>query len=151
MHRPQINAITEQIIGGAIDVHRALGPGLLESAYQKCLEYELKERGLTVEGQVPLALTYRTLRLEYAYRLDLVVERSIVVEVKAIDQVLPVHEAQLLSYLRLSGHPVGLLINFHAATLKSGIRRFVGTPTSNNASVLSPSSSVPSVVKGRLP
>jgi GxxExxY protein len=141
MPRRDPNSITEQIIGAAIDVHPALGPGLLESAYEACLEYGLTEVGLAVQRQRALPLTYRALRLECAYRLDLTIEESVVVEVKAVDHLLPVHHAQVISYLKLSGSSVGLLINFHAATLKEGIRRFVNGLRPSAAS--SPSTSAP--------
>jgi GxxExxY protein len=106
-------------------VHSALGPGLLESAYEACLVYELRERGLQVRTQVPLPLVYRGVQLGAAYRMDLLVEDSLVVELKTVDKLQPVHEAQLLSYLKLSGHQVGLLINFHVPRLKDGIRRMI--------------------------
>ncbi len=118
-------AITAQIIGAAIEVHRTLGPGLLESAYEACLCVELSERGLRVERQVALPLHYRGKRLDVGYRLDLVVEDEVVVEIKAIDALLAIHDAQLLTYLRLSGKRVGLLLNFNVPVLKDGIRRRV--------------------------
>jgi GxxExxY protein len=117
--------LTQGIIGAAIEVHRALGPGLLESVYEECLCHELNLRGIAFERQVALPLTYKGVRLECGYRLDLVVEGKVVVEVKAADVLIPVYEAQLLSYLRLSGKRVGLLINFHAPVLKDGIIRRV--------------------------
>jgi len=120
-----VNGITEQIIGAAIDVHRALGPGLLESAYEACLAFDLAQRGLKVERQKALSVVYRGTRLDCGYRIDLLVEGSVVVEVKAVDQLLAIHEAQVLSYLRLSGCHVGLLINFNVQLLKDGIRRLV--------------------------
>lgn len=120
-----MNRITENIIGAGIEVHRALGPGLLESAYEACLAFEIAERGLKVECQKPLPLVYRDVILECGYRLDLLVEESVVVEIKAIDRLQPIHTAQLISYLKLSGCPVGLLINFNVKTLKDGIRRIV--------------------------
>ena len=119
------NKVTEAIISAAIRVHRALGPGLLESAYEACLEYELSQRGLRVERQKALPVVYRDVRLDCGYRIDLLVEDAIVVEVKSVDQLAPIHEAQLLSYLRLSGYQVGLLINFNTKMLKDGIRRLV--------------------------
>ncbi len=118
-----INRVTEAIIGGAIDVHRALGPGLLESAYEACLAFELGERGLKVERQKQLPIVYRSVTLDAGYRLDLLVEQSVIVEVKAVDGLEPIHDAQLLSYLKLSGCRVGLLINFNTKLLKKGIRR----------------------------
>ncbi len=123
--RDKLNALTEQIIGAAIEVHRVLGPGLLESAYETCLVFELRERGLKVEQQKPLPVVYKSVKLDCGYRLDVVVENLVVVEIKAVEHLSSVHEAQLLSYLRLYGCRVGLLINFHVSMLKSGIRRIV--------------------------
>lgn len=126
MHReliPHINRVTEAVIGAAIEVHRTLGPGLLESAYCECLCRELSVRGVPFEREKPLPLEYKGVRLECGYRLDLLVANSVVIEVKAIETIAPVHEAQLLTYLRLGGWHVGLLINFNVAVLKQGIRR----------------------------
>ena len=117
----QLNGITEQIIGAAMDIHRVLGPGLLESAYEACLMFELVSRGLKVEQQRALPVVYRDVKLDCGYRLDLVVENSVVIELKAAEQILPIHRAQLLSYLKLSGLKVGLLINFHTKMLKDGV------------------------------
>lgn len=108
-----------------MDVHRALGPGLLESAYEACLAFELAQRGLKVEQQKPLPVVYREVRLECGYRLDLLIEGQVIVEIKSIDSLLPIHKAQLLSYLKLSGCHVGLLINFNVRILKDGIVRVV--------------------------
>jgi GxxExxY protein len=119
------NDLTEVIIGAAIAVHRELGPGLLESTNEACLVHELRERGLEVEQQKLLAIHYRGIRIDCAYRIDLLVEDRVIVELKAIDQVLPIHEAQILSYLRLSGYKLGLLINFNVTLLKDGVRRFI--------------------------
>jgi GxxExxY protein len=121
----RLNEITELIIGAAMDVHTALGPGLLESAYEACLEFELTQRGLAVERQKTLPITYRGLKLDAGYRLDLLVEEEVIVEVKAVDTLAPIHGAQLLSYLRLSGCRLGLLLNFHVERLKDGIQRVV--------------------------
>lgn len=121
----QLNLITEKIIGAAIDVHRALGPGLLESAYEACLFFELSDRGLKVEQQKPLSIIYREVRLDCAYRLDLLVEDEVIVEIKSVERILPIHEAQLISYLKLSNLSLGLLINFNVKILKHGIRRLV--------------------------
>jgi GxxExxY protein len=121
----RFNRITEQIIGAAIEVHRALGPGLLESAYEACLAFEIAQRGLKVERQKPLPLVYKQVELDCGYRLDLFVEESVIVEIKAVDQLAPIHQAQLLSYLKLSDCKVGLLINFNVKLLKNGIRRVV--------------------------
>ena len=123
--REKLDNITDSIIGGAIEVHRALGPGLLESAYEACLAFELVGHGLKVERQKPLPVVYRDVKLDCGYRLDLLVEEAVIVEIKAVDRLLPVHQAQLLSYLRLSGTRVGLLINFNVKVLKDGIRRMV--------------------------
>jgi GxxExxY protein len=121
----QLNILTEQIIGAAMAVHRAIGPGLLESAYEACLAFELRDRGLQVEQQKPLPVIYRGVRLDCGYRLDLVVEDSVVVEVKAVEKLTTVHDAQLLSYLRLLDCRVGLMLNFHCTMLKNGVRRIV--------------------------
>lgn len=117
--------MTDEIIGSAIEVHRSLGPGLLESAYETCLAYELGERGFNVERQKSLPVIYREVKLEAGYRLDLLVNGSVIVEVKAVERLLPIHDAQLISYLRLSGCSLGLLINFNVKLLKDGIRRLV--------------------------
>jgi len=123
--RERLNKITESIICAAIRVHRALGPGLLESAYVACLAYELAKRGLVVEQQKAVPLIYEEVKLECGYRMDLLVEHSVVVEVKSVDVLAPIHEAQVLSYLRLSGCNLALLINFNVTVLKDGIRRFI--------------------------
>jgi len=123
--KERLNWLTESIIGAAIEVHRALGPGLLESAYETCLAFELMGRGLKVEQQKPLPVVYREVKLDCGYRLDLLVEKAVIVEVKAVDRLAPIHQAQLLSYLKLSGCKVGLLINFNVKVLKDGIRRVV--------------------------
>jgi len=121
-----LNKVTEQIIGAAIHVHRALGPGLLESAYEACLHQELVTRGLKVERQKPLPLVYEDVALDCVYRMDMLVEDSVVVEVKSVTKLDRVHEAQLLSYLKLSKKCVGLLINFNVTVLtESGIKRRV--------------------------
>lgn len=121
----RLNKLTEQVIGAAIEVHRNLGPGLLESAYETCLRYELQQRDLRFERQKPLPLVYKEIRLDHGYRVDLLVEQEIVVELKVIDRVAPVHEAQVLSYLRFSGCKIGLLLNFNIKLLKDGIHRFI--------------------------
>jgi len=123
--RTELNRLTEQIIGAAIEVHRHLGPGLLESAYETCLAYELEQRGLIIERQKALPLIYKEIRLDQGYRMDLLVAQKVVVELKVVEQFTPVHEAQVLSYLRFSGCKVGLLINFNVKLLKDGVRRFV--------------------------
>jgi len=121
----RINAITEKIIGCAIEVDRALGPGLLESTYEECTCYEIRCGGLKAERQVPLPVVYKGVKLDCGYRMDLVVEKAVVIEFKTVEVPLPVHEAQLLSYLKLSGLFVGLLINFHVPVLKDGLKRIV--------------------------
>src|SRR5262245_8292929 len=118
-----INDVTGQVVDAAMKVHTALGPGLLESAYEACLVYELRKRGVKVEPQVPLPVVYETVCLDCGYRLDLVVEDEVVVELKAVDELVGIHEAQLLTYLKLSGKKVGLLINFNVVHLKNGIKR----------------------------
>jgi GxxExxY protein len=118
-------AAARQVLDSAMKVHTALGPGLLESAYEVCLDYELSKRGITVSKQVPIAVRYDGVRLELGYRLDLLVDGKVVVEVKAIEKLLPLHHAQLLSYLKLGGYKVGLLLNFHALHLRDGIKRIV--------------------------
>jgi GxxExxY protein len=117
--------LTGQIIGAAIEVHRALGPGLLESAYQACLAHELALRGLSFAQERSLPVEYKGIRLECGYRLDFVVADKVVVELKAVEALDPVHEAQLLTYLKLTGCRVGLLINFNVPVLKNGIKRMV--------------------------
>jgi GxxExxY protein len=119
----ELNQITEQIIGGAIEVHKVLGPGLLESAYEDCLCRELVIRGIPFERQRPLPVEYKGTRLDCGYRLDFLVAGLVVVEVKAVSSIEPVHEAQLLTYLKLGGWKLGLLINFNVPILKDGIRR----------------------------
>ena len=117
--------ITQVILGGAIEVHKALGPGLLESVYEACLCHELELRGLHYRCQVDLPVTYKGRELDCGYRLDLVVEDAVVLELKSVEKLLPIHEAQLLTYLRLSGKSVGFLINFNVPVLKNGIVRRV--------------------------
>ena len=118
-------ALSERIIGMAIEVHRRLGPGLLESAYEACLCYELEQGGIAYERQVPLAVNYKNVRLDCGYRMDIVAGRELIIEVKAVERLMPIHDAQMLTYLRLSGYKVGLLMNFNSATLKEGLRRIV--------------------------
>ena len=121
----RLDEISHRIIGAAIEVHRHLGPGLLESAYQSCLAFELKQLGLKVEEQKPLPVVYKQVKLDCGYRLDMVVEDEIIVEIKAVEKLLPIHDAQLLSYLRLTKKRVGLLMNFHVPVLKNGLKRIV--------------------------
>ena len=120
-----VDTVTEEVIGAAIEVHRHLGPGLLESVYEECLCYELSQLRLAFQRQVPLPISYKGVKLDCGYRMDLVVEDSVVIEVKAIECLLPVHSAQLLTYLKLSGKNVGLLMNFHEAVLRRGLKRMV--------------------------
>jgi GxxExxY protein len=118
-------ALTSRVIGLAMEVHRALGPGLLESAYEECLCFELTSHGIPFGRQVPLPVIYKSVQLDCAYKMDLVVQGMLIVELKTIERILPVHEAQLLTYLRLSGITTGLILNFHMPVLKDGIRRLV--------------------------
>lgn len=120
-----INILTERIIGAAIEVHRTKGPGLLESAYEACLAFELEAAGLRIARQVPVPVVYKGMSLDTAFRADLIVEDRVLVELKAIESVLPVHKAQLLSYIRETGHEIGLLINSHVPRLIDGVTRVV--------------------------
>jgi len=120
-----INEISGAVIQSAIAVHSAIGPGLLESAYHACLAYELRSRGHGVLEQVPIPVVYKGVKLDVGYRLDLLVDDVVVVELKAVAVLLPIHDAQVISYLALSGHHVGLLINFHVPRLRDGLKRFV--------------------------
>lgn len=115
--------VTGEIVDSAMRVHTALGPGLLEKAYEICLAHELRERGLDVSCQLALPISYRGIRLDVGYRVDLLVEGAVVVEIKAVSKLLPVHKAQVLSYLKLNGFPLGLLFNFHEARLRNAIVR----------------------------
>jgi GxxExxY protein len=119
--------LVESIIGAAIRVHRALGPGLLESAYKTCLSYEFVKLGLKFDREVPVPIVYEAARLDCAYRLDLLVEGSVIVEVKSVEKLLPIHTAQVMTYLRLTGARHLLLLNFNCLTLKEGLKSFVGT------------------------
>jgi GxxExxY protein len=120
-----LNELTKQVIGAAIEVLRHLGPGLLESAYETCLAHELRKLGLDYEQQRPLPLIYKEVHLDQGYRIDLLVEQKVIVEIKVVEQIAPVHEAQVLSYLRSFGCRIGLLLNFNGKLLKDGIRRFI--------------------------
>ena len=122
---PHLNKITSEVINAAMEVHRTLGPGLLESAYHECLCRELTIRGVTFERERGVPVEYKGIRLECGYRLDLLVSDSVVVEIKSVEGIVPVHEAQLLTYLRLGGWRLGLLINFNTIILKDGIRRVI--------------------------
>lgn len=121
----ELNTLSEKIIGCAIKVHRELGPGLLESTYEQCLAYELSQNNLKCEFQKPLPVVYQSVKLDCGYRVDAVVENSIILELKSVENLLPIHSAQLLSYLQLSKLRVGLLINFNVKMLKSGLKRIV--------------------------
>jgi GxxExxY protein len=117
--------LTEQIIGLAIEVHRQLGPGLLESAYEECLCFELKQKGLPFRRQVALPVAYKSVRLDCGYRLGIVIQDQVILELKTVERLLPIHEAQILTYMKLSGIRTGLLLNFNCAVLKDGIRRIM--------------------------
>jgi GxxExxY protein len=119
------NEITHEIIGAAIEVHKLLGPGLLESAYEACLCHEFAIRKIGFQKQKPVPLVYKEIKLDCGFRLDLLVEQRVVVELKSVEVLAPIHEAIMLTYLRLSGHKLGLLINFNVSILKDGIRRFI--------------------------
>lgn len=119
------NEISEKIIGCAIEVHKALGPGLLESAYLECLFYEIEKTGLKVEKQKPLPLIYKEVKLDAGYRLDLIVENKVIIEVKSIESLNDIHIAQVLTYMKLSGCKLGLLMNFNVLRLKDGLKRLV--------------------------
>jgi GxxExxY protein len=122
----QYDPVVEQIIGAAIEVHRILGPGLLESTYEGCLASELSDRRLSVATQVPLPVQFKNRQIDCAYRIDLLVDQDIIVEVKSVDQLAPIHTAQVLTYLRLSGARHALLFNFNELSLKDGLRSYIG-------------------------
>jgi len=122
--------VTGVIIGGAIEVHRTLGPGLLESVYEECLAMELGLRGLRVQRQLPVALEYKGRRIGAELKIDLLVNDQVIVELKSVEHLLPIHDAQAITYLRLTGKPIGLLINFNVPLLKDGIRRFLNRSSS---------------------
>lgn len=125
MPKTERDPLTEKIIGLAIEVHRVLGPGLLESAYEECLCHEFKENRIAFQRQVALPVVYKSVHLDCGYRMDIVVDGGVVIEIKTVEKLLPVHEAQLLTYLKLSGNRTGLLLNFNSAVLRDGIRRMV--------------------------
>jgi GxxExxY protein len=122
------NELTDLIIGAAIEVHKSLGTGLLESAYQECLFYELKSKGLEVKKEQALPIVYKEVKLDHGYRINLLVENRIVLELKTVECFTDVHFAQIITYLRLGGYDLGLLINFHTLLLKNGIKRFINSP-----------------------
>jgi len=134
----RLDQVSRRIIGAAIEVHRYLGPGLLESACESCLVFELRQQSFRVEEQKPLPVIYKEVNLDCGYRLDLLVEDEIIMEIKAVEKLLPIHEAQLLSYLRPSHLKVGLLMNFHVPVLKDGLKRIVNEfPDARRKTVLS--------------
>ena len=118
-------AASREVVDAALKIHRQLGPGLLESAYEACLIHECRKRGLSVASQVVVPVEYDGIKLDHAFRLDLLIEESLVVELKAAEAILPIHEAQILSYMKLTGCHLGLLLNFHVPLMKDGIRRFI--------------------------
>ena len=131
-----LNGVTERIIGAAIEIHKAIGPGLLESAYEACLAHEMGLRGLRFNRQVALPVSYKGVQLDCGYRVDFLVENAVVLELKTVDCLAPIHKAQLLTYLKLGGWHVGLLVNFNAPLLKQGIERIVlnyQDPSANSA------------------
>ena len=121
----EVNDITRKIIGCAIEVHKNLGPGLLESAYEECLAFELNKTGLSIKRQIPAPVVYKDVKLECGYRIDILVENLVIIELKVVDEINPVHQAQILTYLKFSNMKFGLLINFNVTILKNGIRRFI--------------------------
>jgi GxxExxY protein len=125
MRSGYLHELTEAVIGFAIDVHRHLGPGLLESVYEECLCHELSDQQIGFQRQVPLPIAYKGVTLDCGYRINLVIDRRVIVELKSVDRLNPIHEAQFLTYLRLSGHRLGLLMNFNTVLLKDGLRRLM--------------------------
>lgn len=121
----ELNKITQLIIGKAIEIHKVLGPGLLESAYQKCLVYELRKEGLNIEVEKLLPIKYKEITIDQGYRIDILVNQSIVIELKSVEKIKDVHKAQILTYLKIGKYPIGLLINFNEKLLKNGLKRFV--------------------------
>jgi GxxExxY protein len=117
--------LTEKIIGAAIEVHKLLGPGLLESAYEECLDYELKSVGLNTKRQVPVPIVYKEIKLECGYRIDLLVEDKVIIELKSVEILNPVHEAQILTYMQFAEKRIGLLMNFNVTKFKNGFRRYI--------------------------
>lgn len=124
-HKGRAEAASREVVDSALKIHRHLGSGLLESVYEACLIHECRKRGLAVAAQVMVPVEYDGMKLEQAFRIDLLVEDSLIVELKAVDAILPIHEAQILSYLKLTGRHLGLLLNFHVPLMKQGIRRFI--------------------------
>lgn len=134
MPHQRVNQLTEKIIGCAIEVHKALGPGLLESAYEECFCYELSQNGMVVNRQVPLPVIYKGIKLDCGYKIDVLVDDIIIIELKTVERLLPKHEAQLLTYLKVYQRPLGLLMNFNVPILKNGIKRLVNHFQENSAS-----------------
>ncbi len=124
--RARVNALTERIIGSCIEIHRELGPRLLESVYEECLCFELADAGIGFERQVSLPVAYKGVRLDCGYRMDVVADDLVVIELKSVEQIAPIRQAQMMTYLKLSGLPIGLLINFNVPVLKQGIKRIAG-------------------------
>jgi GxxExxY protein len=120
----ELNEVTQKIIGCAIEVHKKLGPGLLKSAYEECLAYELVNNGLAIKRQHQTPIVYKEIKLEYGYRIDILVENSVVVELKVVDEFSPVHQAQILTYMKLSNKSLGLMINLNVTILRNGIKRY---------------------------
>ena len=125
----ELEAITYKVIGLAIEVHRQLGPGLLESAYQQCLYYEIKNSGLKVEKEITLPIIYKDLKIDHGYRMDLLIENKLVLELKTVEGFTAVHFAQILTYLKLGNYPLGLLLNYNSTILRNNIKRFINTPS----------------------
>jgi GxxExxY protein len=125
----ELEAITYKVIGLAIEVHRQLGPGLLESAYQQCLYYEIKNSGLKVEKEISLPIIYKDLKIDHGYRMDLLVENRLVLELKTVEGFSAVHFAQILTYLKLGNYPLGLLLNYNSTILRNNIKRLINTPS----------------------
>ena len=121
----EMNELTERVIGCAIEVHKTLVPGLLESAYQQCLFYELREQGIWVEKEISLPIIYKEIKIDHGYRIDLLVENRVVIELKTVEKLTDVHTAQILTYMRLGEYSIGLLINFNTKLLKDGLKRFI--------------------------
>ena len=117
--------LTKEVIGCAIKVHKALGPGLLESAYEECLSYELNKSGLAIRRQVPIPIVYEEIKLEYGYRIDILVEETLILELKSVEALASVHEAQILTYMKFADKKIGLLINFNCTLLKNGLKRYI--------------------------
>ena len=124
MTETRLNEISGLILGAAIEVHRTMGPGLLESVYEECLYFEIKQLGLKVERQVELPIEYKAKTLDSKLRLDLLIEDEVIIELKAVEKIAPIHQAQIITYLKLSNKPLGLLINFNVSLLKHGFKRF---------------------------